>query len=107
MSAHTPGPWGGVTDEFGLCKRAIAYPEGDDRDHDLCVVQCGDPDELEANARLIAAAPDLLAACEEALEFAEDQEDVVDGDYGEQKPNRAMQLASMLRAAIAKAERQS
>lgn len=55
------------------------------------------------DATLIAAAPDLLAACEEALEYIADQEDVVDGDYGQPKPNRAMNLAQALRDAIAKA----
>lgn len=59
---HTPGPWGEVSDEFGWCQRGVGYPDGDDRDHHLCVVQAGDPDELEANARLIAAAPELLDA---------------------------------------------
>jgi len=44
----------------------------------------------------------LMAAVEEALEFAEDQEDVVDGDYGFPAPNRAMLLAQSLRAALAK-----
>jgi len=67
MDKFTPGPWGEISDEFGRCKRAIAYPDRDERDHDLCVIQCGDPDELEANARLIAAAPDLLIAARAAM----------------------------------------
>lgn len=67
----TPGPWGAVSDEFGWCQRGIGYPDGDDRDHDLCVVQCGDPDELEANAHLIAAAPDLYAALRRLADYAE------------------------------------
>jgi hypothetical protein len=29
---------------------------------------------------------------------------VIDGDYSEQKPNKAMQLGTVLRAAIAKVE---
>ena len=33
----------------------------------------------------------------ELLEFLEDQEDVRDGDNGQQMPNRAMQLATTLR----------
>lgn len=67
---HTPGPWGEVSDEFGNCQRGIEYPER--RDHFLAVVQCGDPDELDANARLIAAAPDLLAALDELLRVTVD-----------------------------------
>lgn len=42
----------------------------------------------------------LRAACEEALEFVQDQEDVVDGSYGEQRPNAAMTVAATLRNAL-------
>lgn len=45
----------------------------------------------------------LLAMLEEVLEFLEDQEDVVDGPYGEPRPNRAMNLAEEVRAVITKA----
>lgn len=61
---HTPGPWHiaythddgtqiAIDDDFGM--------EGG-RNYDLATVTHGDPEELRANARLIAAAPDLLAA---------------------------------------------
>jgi hypothetical protein len=65
MSKHTPGPWKTV---------ARNYPIADTGDYDGCwevltgdpkkpIVQIwGDSDEDEANARLIAAAPDLLEA---------------------------------------------
>jgi len=46
----------------------------------------------------------LIAAAEAALEFMADQADVVDGDYGEPIPNRAMILATELRSAIADIE---
>lgn len=42
----------------------------------------------------------LIDAAEGALEFLSGQEDVVDGDYGEPKANRAMQVATYLRDAI-------
>lgn len=51
-----------------------------------------------------AAAPRLLAACEQALEFVADQEDVCDGDDGHQLPNRAMVVAGLLREAAAATE---
>jgi hypothetical protein len=63
--SHTPGPWrAGEGDESHLVfmgEEAIAdtWLRGD----------CGD---AEANARLIAAAPDLLVACKEALDFVHD-----------------------------------
>jgi hypothetical protein len=42
----------------------------------------------------------LEVALEEALEFIEKYEDVVDGDYGEQKPNAAMSVGNSLREAL-------
>jgi len=59
MSVHTPGPWryaghGGthVLDSNGRCIGDAPQPHG------------MPPEEGEANARLIAAAPELLAALE-------------------------------------------
>lgn len=53
--------------------------------------------------RVLAACgvPTLLGALFEAIGFVEDHEDVRDGPSGEPQPNRAMQLAQTLRAAIA------
>jgi hypothetical protein len=53
----------------------------------------------QANAALIAAAPDLLKALEEVDEMLDGQEDI-DGNGG---PNNAMRLLPIVRAAIAKA----
>jgi hypothetical protein len=44
----------------------------------------------------------LADALREVLEYFEDREDVVDGDYGQPKPNEAMRQAQMIRAALAK-----
>lgn len=55
-------------------------------------------------ARRAACFDELVAALEDALEFIEDQEDVVDGDEGQQQPNHAMTLAQDLRAALANAK---
>jgi hypothetical protein len=52
------------------------------------------PEELEANGRLFAAAPDLLAACKKALELTDHRGNIA-----------FMECAADLRAAIAKAER--
>jgi hypothetical protein len=73
---HTPGPWGiaisisnlgfvEVRDKDGLGKNILASVGGNCLSH-----HAGSPvmpDEALANARLVAAAPDLLAACEAAL----------------------------------------
>ena len=96
MSKHTPGPWKTV---------ARNYPIADTGDYDGCwevltgdpkkpIVQIwGDSDEDEANARLIAAAPDLLEALKDTLQLLE----VYCGDFEEGTRKQA-------RAAIAKAE---
>lgn len=74
MSKHTPGPWsayigGGV---ISVCIGAI--PNG----KRPCIVEwpgfdsCDLPlAQQKANARLIAAAPDLLAGCIKAVELLE------------------------------------
>lgn len=68
MTGHTPGPWAVsrlVGGEIGI------YREGDGR-RDLARVHLADTDaECEANARLIAAAPDMLRALERILVYAD------------------------------------
>jgi hypothetical protein len=62
VSKHTPGPWSVQKRSFII---SVAAKHG-------AFCSLGVPtDEREATAHLIAAAPDLLAACEEALVFAE------------------------------------
>src|SRR3990167_7407928 len=60
MSKHTPGPWKLVACERGQ-KWAILSEQECCPDHDRLIAFVGEDD----NARLIAAAPDLLAALEE------------------------------------------
>lgn len=66
-SKHTPGPW--RIDSGG---RIVNDPDHATSERDY---QIADPlerntfAECRANARLIAAAPELLAACEEAAKF--------------------------------------
>lgn len=59
MSAHTPGPW--RIDKLGPWVEADDRVEGSVAD---CDVGRWEEAQRIANARLIAAAPDLLAACE-------------------------------------------
>ena len=63
MSGHTPGTWRTERDRchFDTLSTVMAGDRG------RLIVQIGGKStvaEQEANARLIAAAPDLLAACE-------------------------------------------
>jgi hypothetical protein len=81
-AAHTPGPWGisTVPTSIGTCHKIGPFPSlGNNgqtyacvyadnvRERDYGYTKVGD--ELLANARLIAAAPELLAACEKAVEW--------------------------------------
>lgn len=65
MSAHTPGPWVAKVDDL-VPERGAVYVEGPLGWEDQSVCETyrfsRDIQEDEANARLIAAAPDLLAA---------------------------------------------
>src|SRR5688572_5645975 len=78
---HTPGPWGlfrsGYSARFGV--------EGDDEKFSVVVygtkdepdkgVQGRTEDEANANARLIAAAPDMLQALESVINWFADYGD--------------------------------
>ena len=54
MSKHTPGPWKAGS-------RSVRAPETEDRLGLDIRLYGGNPDDNRANARLIAAAPELLA----------------------------------------------
>jgi len=96
-AAHTPGPWeldpyGQVTQSNGrtVLVSGIASP----------MVSTA---ESIANARLVAAAPDLLAALKEAIDCGM----VPKSSAAEGGANRhvvQLQVADQIRAAIAKAE---
>ena len=92
MAEHTPGPW--EYDGSGKYYHGRWI-----RHNGLLIAQLSleasmHPKEQEANARLIAAAPDLLTACNHALGFA--------GRY--HHFGGANSLMGTLRAAICKAE---
>ena len=60
MAEHTPGPW----------RSQSPYVSAPSGEHRKIVADCDQhfsDDECEANTRLIAAAPELLAALEQAL----------------------------------------
>ncbi len=115
MSKHTPGPWE-VSERAQMrvnvktgsllhpCEPRVATAEdleefGDECHDDWNICQCDDehymrdPKECEANARLIAAAPELLAACQKLIVwFDTDREQHTLAD-----------ILKAIRAAIAKA----
>ena len=56
---HTPGPWSVEIDHHNNAPEYIrAYADGEM--HDLASVLCDETGNATANARLIAAAPDML-----------------------------------------------
>ncbi len=70
MTQHTPGPWEHLNgDQIGAIVRERTAIIAD------CCTESGPqgsqvgPDARQANARLIAAAPDLLAALQSSLQF--------------------------------------
>ena len=101
---HTPGPWVIDSDGDGKANAIVTSTHLASLDDDICEVYGGnmdDDDTRQANARLIAAAPDLLAALRTlANQISPDSDDYPDSSYF-----RMMQDAEeKALAAIAKAE---
>lgn len=69
MTSHTPGPW--KIEGAGIKAPMIAIELKNGRRVPFRVATCKDGNiaEISANARLIAAAPDLLAALKECVGF--------------------------------------
>ncbi|MCD8350065.1 MAG: hypothetical protein LUC93_05565 [Planctomycetaceae bacterium] len=94
---HTPGPWK-LWDEL--------HPDGDERRPNVVVMPevadqgsgnkyaCVGGGNIDANARLISAAPDLLEACEVAFRAV----------TSKPTTEKWMNMIDVLRAAIAKAK---
>jgi hypothetical protein len=101
MSKHTPGPW--VSAYRNAAAFDVSAPAtGDARRGRIAeVVSAGGKDvpTMRANARLIAAAPDLLAALEFVLPLVVDEW----GHYQVSGSN-GMRAITMIRDAIAKAK---
>ena len=72
---HTPGPW--CVQKNGITVMPAKKPR-----FPLTICQArevyGDRAQREANAHLIAAAPNLLEACEQALQLHEPDEGISD-----------------------------
>jgi hypothetical protein len=96
---HTPGPW--VYEKTGYVKSEGCYIA-----EVLHGPDCPDVDEVKENARLIAAAPDLLKAleaCEEIMRRAiGDRLPILKGTYCEEEDWQA--ALRKARSAIAKAK---
>lgn len=60
------------------------------------VRRCAQAERLAAERRI----KELESALEEALEYFKDKYDVVDGSYGEPRPNKEMALGQMIDIAL-------
>lgn len=99
--SHTPGPW--TLDRYRDNRDFVIV----DAERNVITESDCAGTHAEENARLIAAAPELLAALMECAEFVDNYVDVNDGDDGRPTPNRAMSLHSLILSVIAKAEGRS
>jgi hypothetical protein len=94
---HTPGPWRVVADgQYIQADRRHAVNPQQQHDLDICHVHAIEfyAGEAQSNARLIAAAPELLAALREIADSA---------PALPKKAKSCTQLRAIARAAIAKA----
>jgi len=105
--AHTPGPWMACGDGTCRCKtvnseehpvaHVVSGEWGDEHEGRMLVYGSVDEEFAEANARLIAAAPELLEACKAVYEHV--------GKGGDLDWHlREYGLAEQLAAAITKAK---
>ena len=108
--SHTPGPWE-IVDE----RTVYGPPNEHGSDRFICDVGDtlealeGDCPEADANARLIAAAPDLLYACISALDDLRDyrEEFANDGGIDAQECLRGLDLTiHAIESSVAKAAAQ-
>jgi len=122
MSGHTPGPWFACCDDENAYSHFVFQSESEAC---ICSMDSNDPDdprdkyeklepvvtvaERQANARLIAAAPDLLEALKASYAVTKDALDDLRG-LGAEDSILAIRLANserVIRSAIAKAEGKS
>lgn len=76
QSNHTPSPWHPHRSESGF---VIVYSDGENRSHVARLFDstlCKEHGSIEANARLIASAPDLLRALECLIHPMADDDDL-------------------------------
>jgi hypothetical protein len=118
MSTHTPGPW--AYDDVRVYapafdkKVVVTRDDGTVHEHGRGLValpySCGplgaEFGGCQANARLIAAAPELLGVLKACAALLDDYSDVDDGGSGP-VANRATALLQEVTAAIAHAEGRS
>jgi hypothetical protein len=92
-TTHTPGPWT-YKDDFEL----VVVPKNDPQADAICEIT-GNPSEQFANARLIAAAPELLEALQNLVQFVEWREDFIVEDHEEGEENQYSKALTVIQKA--------
>lgn len=106
-SKHTRGPWrhtgAGIIDNWPDDRRYVGGDIADVYGADRRDERGPTTAEANANARLISAAPDLLAACSAIVADSDKGEPRFPEDYGASFASIKISLIGAARAAIAKA----
>lgn len=116
-AVHTPGPWrkcGGMTPKYCAITSAdgyIVFGMADavcDREGNGNRIKAPDMDTQQANARLIAAAPDFFAAASSLVEAWDARttgaQQIITGKSDADLQKQAMQAIEDLRTALSKAK---
>ncbi len=104
MSKHTPGPWFIQTEESSRDGKEYTWIQPESQHWGVCRLPINTkraPEESQANARLIAAAPELLEAAKHALKCLDAANETLGGWAGEEYYKVAR---NDLKKAIAKVE---
>ena len=102
---HTPGPW--TIEKYGNDETPslVIHKDSESR---VCFMATpgsrGDPARIEADARLITAAPDMLAELRKAIILADDAADAFRRAGMPDQSDAAGLLGTQFRAVVAKAE---
>lgn len=90
MNKHTPGPWYLAGNLPGIRHKVHCHPSG----HDWSVAHVCNGNNADANARLIAAAPELLDALLTLMENAENVDGLGFNMFAVTKARRAISKAT-------------
>lgn len=112
----TPRPWRVVkrSNQLGVRSATLCGPNGFELSLEAGYTGLGNAravpidarkvEQLEKVACAVNSHDALIAALEECDEYLDQLVDVVDGDYGEPRPNKEMRLQQVVRAALAAAK---
>lgn len=98
---HTPGPWQIRGQHDPEHPFTVAHVEGV---ISVSIAAVCDSDQVDANARLIVAAPELLALCEQATRIFGGHSGAPADQKTDIEVEQGYNLLDRMRAAIAKAE---